>query len=146
MLASIRGLGLLALACLIPPAFGQRYSFKYYGQEQGLSNLATECLFQDHAGYLWVGTQNGLFQYDGANFTRFGEGDGLPSASIESLAETPDGILWVATQAGVARRKGGRFEAFRFRNGIEHSGHFGLGADGAGRPIFDYQFRADGSA
>jgi len=131
VLASIRGLGLLALACLIPPAFGQRYSFKYYGQEQGLSNLATECLFQDRAGYLWVGTQNGLFQYDGANFIRFGESEGLPSASIESLAETPDGVLWVATQAGVARRKGGRFEAFRFRNGVEHSGHFGLGADRA---------------
>src|SRR6185437_10775227 len=120
-------------ACLIPPAFGQRYSFKYYGQEQGLSNLATESLFQDRAGYLWVGTQNGLFRYDGASFTRFGEGEGLPSASIESLAETPDGTLWVATQAGVAHRKGHRFEQLPLENGVEHSGHFGLAADSAGR-------------
>ncbi len=121
------------LACLIPAAFAQRYSFKYYGQEQGLSNLATESLFQDRAGYLWVGTQNGLFRYDGASFTRFGEGEGLPSASIESLAETPDGALWVATQAGVARKKGHRFEPFPLENGVEHSGHFGLAADSEGR-------------
>jgi two component regulator with propeller domain len=47
----------LRLPALIPPAFAQRYSVKYYGQKEGLSNLATECLFQDRAGYLWVGTQ-----------------------------------------------------------------------------------------
>jgi hypothetical protein len=52
----------LALAFLISPALAQRFSFKYYGQEQGLSNLATEYLFQDRAGYLWAGTQNGLFR------------------------------------------------------------------------------------
>jgi signal transduction histidine kinase/ligand-binding sensor domain-containing protein/ActR/RegA family two-component response regulator len=124
---------LLALACLIPPAFAQRYSFKYYGQEEGLSNLATECLFQDHAGYLWVGTQNGLFRYDGASFTRFGESEGLPSSSIESLTETPDGALWVATQAGLARRKGARFEEVSLGKRVEHAGHFGLASDSLGR-------------
>ena len=82
---------------------------------------------------MWVGTQNGLFRYDGASFTRFGEGEGLPSASIESLAETPDGTLWVATQAGVARRKGHRFEQLPLENGVEHSAHFGLATDSAGR-------------
>jgi signal transduction histidine kinase/ligand-binding sensor domain-containing protein/CheY-like chemotaxis protein len=124
---------LLALACLIPPAFAQRYSFKYYGQDEGLSNLATECLFQDRAGYLWVGTQNGLFRYDGAIFKRFGESQGLPSASIESLAETPDGALWVATQAGLARRKGARFEEVSLGERVEHAGHFGLASDSLGR-------------
>ena len=121
------------LACLIPSAFAQRYSFKYYGQEEGLSNLATECLYQDRAGYLWVGTQNGLFRYDGASFTRFGESEGLPSASIESLTETPDGTLWVATQAGLARRKGTHFEEFDFGNRVEHSGDLGVASDGVGR-------------
>jgi ligand-binding sensor domain-containing protein len=77
----------LRFACLIPLAFAQRYSFKYYGQEEGLSNLATECLFQDRAGYLWVGTQNGLCSYDGASFTRFGESEGLLSSSIRIASE-----------------------------------------------------------
>jgi signal transduction histidine kinase/ligand-binding sensor domain-containing protein/ActR/RegA family two-component response regulator len=124
---------ILVFALLISPALAQRYSFKYYGQEQGLSNLATECLFQDRAGYLWAGTQNGLFRYDGADFTRFGEADGLPSSSIESITETPDGTLWVATQAGLARRLGQRFKAFNFGRRVKNSGHFGVASDAAGR-------------
>src|SRR5664279_3546018 len=104
----------LLLLFLLPSAFAQRQSFRYYGQEQGLSNLATECLLQDRAGYLWVGTQNGLFRYDGAVFTPFGEADGLPSSPIDALVETPDGVLWVATSRGLARRQGTRFESVDF--------------------------------
>ena len=100
---------ILILLLLIPSALAQRYTFKHYGQDEGLSNLATECLFQDRAGYLWVGTQNGLFRYNGSVFTPFGSADGLPSSSVGSLAETPDGVLWVGTQGGLARRQGVRF-------------------------------------
>lgn len=124
---------ILVLASLFSPALAQRFSFKYYGQEQGLNNLATECLFQDRTGYLWVGTQNGLFRYNGAGFTRFAEADGLPSASIEAITETPDGTLWVATQAGLAHRSQTRFTPFEFPEGIQSPGHFGLAADGSGR-------------
>jgi signal transduction histidine kinase/ligand-binding sensor domain-containing protein/AmiR/NasT family two-component response regulator len=123
----------LILLFLVSAAFAQRQSFKYYGQEQGLSNLATECLLQDRAGYLWVGTQNGLFRYDGAVFTAFGEADGLPSAPIDALVETPDGVLWVATSRGLARRRGSRFESVHFGRRVESSGRFGLAADSAGR-------------
>jgi signal transduction histidine kinase/ligand-binding sensor domain-containing protein/CheY-like chemotaxis protein len=124
---------ILVLPLLVLPVLAQRFSFKYYGQEQGLSNLATECLFQDQAGYLWVGTQNGLFRYDGADFTRFGEADGLPSDSIEALTQTPDGTLWVATQAGLARRDGRKFKAVYFGRRTENPAHFGLASDQAGR-------------
>jgi signal transduction histidine kinase/ligand-binding sensor domain-containing protein/CheY-like chemotaxis protein len=123
---------ILIVAFLVPSALAQRYSFNYYGQEQGLSNLATECLFQDREGYLWVGTQNGLFRYDGADFTRFAESEGLPSAAIESITETPDGTLWVATQAGLARRHGPAFKQFKFHMQVGNLGHFGLASDSAG--------------
>jgi Two component regulator propeller len=124
---------ILVSAFLISPALAQRFSFKYYGQEQGLSNLATECLFQDRGGYLWVGTQNGLFRYDGAEFTRFGQAEGLPSSSIESITETPDGLLWVATQAGIAERHGAIFKAVNFGKQLADPGHFGLASNESGR-------------
>ncbi len=130
--AALRAALLIALA-LGPSALAQRYSFKFYGQEQGLTNLATECLFQDRAGYLWVGTQNGLFRYDGSGFTRFGESDGLPSATVDALVETQDGVLWVATSRGLARRRGASFEAFHPGRSVHSSGRFGLASDGAGR-------------
>ncbi len=127
------GKAILISSLLIPPALAQRYSFKFYGQEEGLSNLATECLFQDHVGYLWVGTQNGLFRYDGAAFTRFGEAEGLPSSSVDVLVETAEGVLWVGTSNGLARRRGERFEAVALKVGMESSGRFGLASDSAGR-------------
>ncbi len=123
----------IAVVLLTPTSFGQRQSFKYYGQERGLSNLATECLLQDRAGYLWVGTQNGLFRYDGSTFTPFTETEGLPSAAIDALAETADGVLWVATSRGLAFHHSGRFEAADRAKSIESSGRFGLAADKGGR-------------
>ncbi|WP_321471818.1 two-component regulator propeller domain-containing protein [uncultured Paludibaculum sp.] len=123
---------ILIAALLAPSVLAQRYTFKTYGQEQGLTNLATECLFQDQAGYLWVGTQNGLFRYDGAVFTRFGEADGLPSSTVDSIVQSPDGVLWVATSGGLARRRGSRFEAFHFDRAVESSGRFGLASGAAG--------------
>jgi signal transduction histidine kinase/streptogramin lyase len=121
------------LLLLIPSARAQRFSFKHYGQEQGLTSLATECLFQDRAGYLWVGTQNGLFRYNGATFTSFGEAEGLPSSSVASVAETPDGVLWVGTQGGLARRRGVRFTAVKLGDRAERLGHVGLATSGDGR-------------
>ena len=102
---------LLAIASsLVTPLKAQRYTFKFYGQEEGLQNLAVQVVLQDRQGFLWVGTQNGLFRYDGSQFKAFTKDDGLPGTRIESLQEAADGTLWVGTGSGLARRRGGRFE------------------------------------
>ena len=92
-------------------ADAQRYSFKFYGEDEGLQNLSVQTILQDREGFLWVGTQNGLYRYDGSRFTVFTKADGLPGTRIESLYEAVDGTLWVNTDAGLARRAGQRFEA-----------------------------------
>src|ERR1700723_1104635 len=88
----------------------QRYNFKFYGEEEGLQSLAVQIVLQDRAGFLWVGTQNGLYRYDGNRFVAFGKAEGLPDAHIESLHESIDGTLWVGTRFGLARRTRDRFE------------------------------------
>src|SRR5271163_1994229 len=90
--------------------YGQRYNFKFYGEQEGLQSLAVQIVLQDRAGFLWVGTQNGLFRYDGNRFVGFGKAEGLPDAHIESLHESIDGTLWVGTRFGLARRARERFE------------------------------------
>ena len=131
----IRGLGVatLIVSVVIPSAFAQRQIFKFYGQEQGLGNLATESLFQDRTGHLWIATQNGLFRYDGGSFTQFGEAAGLPSSSVDAIAELPDGELWVATARGLARYRGSRFEPLKLAPEVRSSGRFGLASDATGR-------------
>src|SRR6202521_1792940 len=102
---------LAGAASLFAPALSaQRYNFKFYGEDEGLKNLAVQAVLQDRAGFLWAGTQNGLYRYDGNHFTAFTSRDGLPGSRIESLYEAADGTLWVGTDRGLARRVGGRFE------------------------------------
>ena len=91
--------------------FAQQYTFRQYGPSDGLTNLGVNCLLQDRTGYLWVGTDNGLFRYDGSTFQAFGHAEGIADTEIRNLAESPEGVLWVVTQGGVARRVGGKFES-----------------------------------
>ena len=97
------------LLLLVEAASAQHYRFRHYGPEEGLSTAVSR-LLQDRTGFLWVGTGNGLFRYDGARFQHFGTDDGLPSTSIRNLHETPDGTLWVVTGRGVARFRHHSFE------------------------------------
>ncbi|MEZ5399976.1 MAG: ATP-binding protein [Bryobacteraceae bacterium] len=118
----------LALLAGSAPASAQRFQFRSYGQSDGLANLSVECLYQDQDGFLWVGTQNGLFRYNGRRFQDFGREHGLAGNYIQSLHQTATGVLWVGTDLGIFRLAGDRFEAVRvplppsgkmfFKNGI----------------------------
>jgi len=91
----------------------QQYGFRLLGHEDGLSNLTVTSVLQDRLGFIWVGTANGAFRYDGAGFTRFSTREGLPAAYVAGMAETEDGTLWVATHRGLARYQEGRFAPLR---------------------------------
>jgi diguanylate cyclase (GGDEF)-like protein len=85
-------------ACL-----SQEYSFSTIAE--GLSNLNVKSLVQDSVGYLWVGTENGLYRYDGREFKQFGAADGLDSHVIQTLYVSPDGTLFVGTTTGIYYRR-----------------------------------------
>ncbi|MDR3739108.1 MAG: diguanylate cyclase [Terracidiphilus sp.] len=87
------------VAVTVPLAVAQRYSFRSY--VQGLGNLNVISIVQDRTGYLWVGTQNGLFRYDGTQFQEFGPAQGLPERMIQALHVAEDGTLLVATTTGI---------------------------------------------
>jgi signal transduction histidine kinase/ligand-binding sensor domain-containing protein len=112
---------------------GQRYNFKFYGEEEGLQSLAVQVVFQDRAGFLWVGTQNGLYRYDGNRFAGFSKADGLPDSHIESLHESIDGTLWVGTRSGLARRTRDRFEKVPIGTSGGIVGREGIASDASGR-------------
>ena len=97
MLSQLRVLSAL-LALLVPlAASAQEFTFRQYGQRDGLANLSISRLLQDHEGYLWVGTENGLFRHDGTDFERFGADEGLRDTWITAMVEDPAGRLWVGT-------------------------------------------------
>lgn len=111
----------LGLAWAGPPAAAPQplpappgaFAFRSYGPEQGLTNLSVNALAQDRDGFLWIGTEDGLFRLEGAQMRRFGTEDGLPDAYIDGsgLAPTADGGLWVLTRKGAVLWQGDRFLA-----------------------------------
>ncbi len=82
----------------------QQQQFKQYGNTDGLANLNVHALLQDNVGFLWVGTDNGLFRYDGSHFREYGHTNGLPSTEVHVVVQSAQsGELWVATTGGLAR-------------------------------------------
>ncbi|NML69926.1 hypothetical protein HHL23_08950 [Chryseobacterium sp. RP-3-3] len=42
-----------------------------YNEEDGLNNSYTYSVSQDRNGFLWVGSDNGMFRFDGKEFKHF---------------------------------------------------------------------------
>ncbi|GAB5518082.1 MAG: hypothetical protein RhofKO_03330 [Rhodothermales bacterium] len=82
-----------------PPHFERHLTVR-----DGLSNSAVTALHQDHLGFLWVGTRDGLNRFDGYEFIPFltRASTSACAGTIFDLAETDDGRLWVATPTGIA--------------------------------------------
>ena len=91
---------------------GQQYSFRYYGAAEGLQNLAILSVAQDGEGYIWAGSEGGLYRYVGTRFRLMGGAEGLPcTAEVQALHVSADGALWVNTCSRLFRFDGQRFHA-----------------------------------
>jgi len=55
----------------------QEFKVMKYGVNDGLPQDFVYTMHQDHSGYLWVGTGDGLARYDGKSFTVFTDADSL---------------------------------------------------------------------
>ncbi len=84
------------------------FVFRSYGANDGLVNSSVTHLLQDTAGFIWAGTDDGLYRYDGYRFDRFSV-DG--SAAIVAQHEDREGVLWVGTRSGLSRWTGTDFES-----------------------------------
>lgn len=75
--------------------------------EQGLSHFSVTVIVQDHQGFLWFGTEDGLNKYDGHTFTVYRpiaqDSSSLPHSSVSALLVDRHGRLWVGTIDGLCR-------------------------------------------
>ncbi|HSI61444.1 MAG TPA: triple tyrosine motif-containing protein, partial [Ideonella sp.] len=65
-------------------------------------------------GALWIGTESGLYRFDGVQFERMRAGgrDGRPLGYVAALLALPDGSLWIGLgYGGMYHWQGGRFTA-----------------------------------
>lgn len=91
-------------------------SFSHLTVENGLSQSAVTCIFQDKSGFMWFGTQDGLNRYDGYNFKVFKNiSDDTTSLSdnfIFSIYEDKSGSLFIETQSGKLNKYNPKNESF----------------------------------
>jgi signal transduction histidine kinase/ligand-binding sensor domain-containing protein len=68
-----------------------------WGERDGYPGRA-QALAQATDGFLWIGSDIGLFRFDGVHFERYvpSSGDQLPEDRVHSLLALPDGSLWIA--------------------------------------------------
>ncbi|RFP17806.1 diguanylate cyclase [Duganella sp. BJB488] len=87
-------------------AHAQQLPLRSYGQVDGLANLTVTALAQDRTGFLWAGTENGLYRFDGSRFRRFGRRQDAADTSVTSLFVDPAGRLWIGTDRALLLRDG----------------------------------------
>jgi ligand-binding sensor domain-containing protein/two-component sensor histidine kinase len=80
--------------------------FSMYTTRNGVASDAVRCVFQDHEGGIWIGTNNGLTRVKGGVFTTWTTREGLSSNVILSLGENADGNLLAGTPDGLNRIQG----------------------------------------
>lgn len=86
----------------------------------GLSSTYINILYKDRAGYLWIGTDNGLIRFDGLNFITYqhisNDTTTLTHSSVYKILEDNNADLWITTGIGLSRynRRKDNFTQFFF--------------------------------
>ena len=85
--------------------------------EHGLSHNGIRSIFQDSAGMMWFGTENGLNSYNGCEFKVYLDKN-LPAAQwISAIAEDRAGNLWLGTNTA------GLLKFNKYTGTFEHHTH-----------------------
>ena len=86
----------------------QNEKFKSLTVEDGLSSSDINCLLQDKLGFIWIGTDNGLNRFDGAEFKVFRNKhknqNSISDNSVWSLYEDRQGNVWIGTKDGILNK------------------------------------------
>ncbi len=102
-----------------------------------LSNNDVFALMEDRQGHLWIGTFDGLNEFDGKNFTIFrrdtADRTSISHNTILCMHQSRDGTIWVGTDGGgVNAYRDGRFRAYTKKDGLPNNVIYGILEDASG--------------
>lgn len=79
---------------------GQTLPLRHYNVTDGLASSFVTEINQDSQGFLWIGTQRGVSQFDGIQFKNFNTGEWFVNDYIEDILVDRVGRVWFATFSG----------------------------------------------
>lgn len=82
---------------------GDHYYFTKYRGDSGLPNESIISCITDSDGFIWIGTKDGLYRFDGANCMIPGElaNSEILVGTVSGLCEDSMGRIWFSTGSGV---------------------------------------------
>ena len=110
----------MLLACcacafaLDPSLDVSQYAHNSWKNRDGFPRDLIHAIAQTPDGYLWLGTEFGLFRFDGVRAVPWQPpaDQQLPTNKIQSLLVERDGTLWIGTWKGLASWKGGKLTQY----------------------------------
>lgn len=72
----------------------------------GGRSVSVFAIMRDADGLLWLGTNNGLYAFDGFSGRRIGAAHGSFNAHVQAIIKDDDGGLWLGTNNGLCRYDG----------------------------------------
>lgn len=116
--------GLFLLSTYLLPA-QKNIHIQLLGPEKGLSQNSVLSIHQDSLGFIWIGTRDGLNEYNGNNIKVYrhvlGDSSSIAGNQINDIENGNNGNIWIAHNKGISlldRRKGTftNYEAGRSSN------------------------------
>jgi ligand-binding sensor domain-containing protein len=84
----------------------QNLTFETLSADQGATTRVS-CILQDRTGFMWIGTWNGLFRYDGYSWISYrydpDDTSSIADNKMCTLYEDKAGVLWIGTRLGLEK-------------------------------------------
>lgn len=110
---------LLLLMASLPSATGAAVTARWhtFTAANGLAGNIVQALWEDPAGRLWFGTENGASRYDGRVWAGFAEADGLADSNVWAISGDATSV-WFATSRGLSRLRDGAWRSYGLGDGL----------------------------
>lgn len=93
-----------------------QYIHDRWGSARGFTGGSVSSIAQTPDGYLWIGSEKGLFRFDGLTFRAFPQAtpSNFPIGPVQGLTTDAQGNLWIVLQSTkILRYRDGKFELGR---------------------------------
>jgi len=95
---------LVFLSALPIKASEEWKDFQHFSQSDGLSSLSVTAILQDSTGFVWIGTEDGLYRFDGYRFKEFKhnplDSNSLCGFHVTDMLLDKKGRIWISTMYG----------------------------------------------
>ncbi len=99
----------------------ENYNIKVYDQETHFFGIFIYTIIQDEDGYLWIGTDEGLHQFDGKHLINLNEKDSTISNLVTTAVNIKnDGLLFGYFKGGVSLYRHGRYQKIFTENEVRN--------------------------